>query len=387
VRTLSRTRQLALWATAAAAAVFIVANVMFLADGPPPAPSVAMAPAAPPPAAEPAPHRENLDALAKAVPAPGGDAKRAGERKDADRALDEALAREGAARPAAKAAPAPEMPKDGRKEQAAGIAGQDRKELAEAGKAKLEEKAPAKPGAPAPSAPPAAAPAPDPTAAALAPERDANELLGYLRNQLAQGNRGDGQSGPVNVTVRSAEIAKVRPQVEEIVRRYADRAKRDGALQQEHQADLKKSATVRREASTPLTLELTPTEIEALRNEIEKATGAQLVLGPPAEFGARARGLAAAPPAPAAKAEPERASAGRAPSGGAAAPRAAEEAAPATKQQQAPVEKPNQDPASGQNLANKDKNAQEAESRHVRQGETRIRIVINFLEIPVAEKK
>jgi hypothetical protein len=381
----SRARPLVLWATAAAAGLFIVANVMFFAGGPAPAPESANArrveaPLAPAMGALPTEAGEKKDgrksegALAlkeekpagyRSEPAPGKDAK------EADRAL---APEDGAAKKAPEPAKAVE-------------------ELAKSkAPAPAEEKAAeapkpvaaAKPAAP--SAPPAATPPPAPEAK--------QRLDDLARNQFGQGNRNE---APVLVNVSGPEIAKVRSRVEEIARRYADRANFAGRQLQNTEGMKKLDTAAQRESSAgPITLDLTPAEYEALKAEIEKATGAQLAFAGPAD--ARLRGsLPAAGKAGAPEAE-------RAATGGGGLAKAAPGAAPHSEEQRrkaadeklAAANDPKQQAPAGQqapsnnqkdNVQPRDKNAQEAEPRHLAQGETRIRIVLNFLEVPVAEKK
>ncbi len=397
VHSFSRKRNLLLWATAAAAGLFVAANVIFLAGDP---------------AASPG--RDDASAIGY-LQAPAPEKKGPGERADgpARRPAPEPPA-EGKARDSAdlatKAEPAKD-PRDGARQLE-----EARKADALPAVAKVEEKAnaekapaPPRPEAPKPSAPaaPPAAATPPPAPVAEPRNRAESRSLAQERGEELQKQRAQelgaeqAASAVLNVRVAASQAAKVRAQVEEIIaRRYAPAPGAEaGARRLVEPEAAKKLADVRRESlAGPITLELTPAQAEELRREIEKATGTPLVLATSSDAFGRLRGAAA----PGGKSgAPETADRAAAPQAGGFAkapppappsdelrrkspdPGAALKDQKAATGQQAPAQKNELE----EKEKDKDKNAKETESAHLRQGETRIRIVINFLEVPVAEKK
>ena len=383
VHSFSKARSMVLWATAAAAGLFIVANVIFLSGPAPEAPGrpepglSAIAPAA-----EDAKKAAKLDAGMK-------EEKQVAGNREADRP---SFGRKDAGALKDKEADSKELGEARKAEDPKAGADAKPKEFAKA----------AEPAKPAPAAKPAAPPAPSAPPASAAPAPEPRPALAERAPSIAP-------PGAIVLNVTSSEMAKVRPRVEDIVRKYADRANADRARQLEQQAsnELKKAveekaATKRREAESQtgtITLDLTPSEYEALKKEIEQVAGSQLAW---AGSDGRLRG---APGNLAGKggAAPEaegNALTGGGQAGGLKAPaapnadslqrKAADEALAKKDQQQQQTPAAQQTPVAKQTpsapVESRDKNAQE-EPRRIQAGETRIRIVINFLDVPVVEKK
>lgn len=294
VHSFARMRRTILWASAAAAALFVGLNVMYFARSEK-SPVAASAPAIGKIDGNKL-QEEKAESAKAAPPAGEKDAAIAGRRATADRtAADEALResrkqveeskelRAKAEEAKKVAAPAP-VERAREKEKADGLA---KGASASDPKPAAEPPAPAKPTAAPPAPPVVAKPAPTappPAAEAPAPKKDAENLA---RAESDARKRGAApaeapataavEAPPTHLTLASTQLSKARPQVEEALRKMgvAVPAPAPGARAMK--------APQPRETEIAIPLELTDSQIARLRQELDKPGSSRLLAAAPGD--------------------------------------------------------------------------------------------------------
>lgn len=296
VHSLAKMRRTLLWVSAAAAAVFVVMNVMYFGTMPRNAPNGSTAASTPPLAKFDVAERAPKEAEESARKAP----------QDEQSSKDRALRQEPARRElASKNESAEEEQKlagksvDGLKK-----ADSDAEKTREKGAPAAESKpapvtaAPGAPAAPAPTPVPAAAPAEMPKPAAAPPpapakaepakpviaEKDKEDLrrtpeFAPKVDPTAR-SRGAAAEAPADLpaayfTLSAKELAKTRPRLEELLKGMG--------VVPAPVAQAAKAPKPSREAENTVTVELTDSQLAALRQELEKDNDARLVQSNPLE--------------------------------------------------------------------------------------------------------
>jgi hypothetical protein len=298
VHSFAKMRRTVLWASAAAAALFIGLNVMYFgASKEMSAPTLAKEPTSNAPAVlgrvqqqhqEEAQNAGEKDAVARrgsAAPADrAADEDKLREARKSVVEQKELHARDDAAKKAAEPAP---VERARAKEKADGLAKAD---------GAARGAAPAEPApvtaAPKPTAPPGAAPPPAPTAKSAAtppapeaaekamPKKDENlarseaELKGGKR---FAGNDNAAEAGPTHLTLAATQLSKSRPQVEEALRKMGV------TLPQAAPPVKNMKAQPTRETETAIPLELTDSQIARLRQELDKPGASRLLSAAPGD--------------------------------------------------------------------------------------------------------
>jgi len=292
VHQFAKVRRTLLWASAAAAVLFVGLNVMYFRESrkeASEAPAVAAAPTAPPPMGKiqqqtaqeevrkQLADKEEVESRRAVAPerSAGEDEKRlrAAERKNVPAPLEqkELQARDDAAKKA-------EAPADRAREKDKamdGLAG---------GKADAKPGAPPASAAPKPTAAPEpaapvakSAPAPAPEPAEKAPPKKEAENLARLESKRGAAEHG-AEAAPTHLTLASTQIAKARPQVEDALRKIGVPPPPPPAPSR----NLKAAASPR-EAETTIALELTDSQIARLAKELDKPGTSKLHFAAPGD--------------------------------------------------------------------------------------------------------
>jgi hypothetical protein len=396
VHSFDRWRKGLLWATAAAAGLFLALNVVFFTGHRPEAAPVASG-AAPRMATGPA-HGEDREQEKAAEPAADrGPARRSLPQDEKKNAADARLAKKlddmeeklleekveqksrADAKPQAGGAAKPEPAKAPAREPApaaktAPDPAAELKQRQERGAAPAEGQQAGRPAAtPAPSTapPPAAAPKPAAPAAPPAPPEKADAFKRKEAPAEHDRQRELKDDGAVAAawTVASADAAKARARVDETLRRLGLKA----ALPSDPATGVFRKGG-ERAGDVAVTVELTERQLAELRKELEKQAGTRVVAGRPQDAAATALRLEAL--------------SGKA--AGFAAPGAADAAAAAKELEAKKLaaaegrKAPNVD---AEEAAKREKEALRSESKDKVGGEPRRKFTLHFLELPAVEKK
>jgi hypothetical protein len=284
VHSFAKVRRMVLWASAAAAALFVGLNVMYF--------STREKSAAPAPAAATAPPVAKIQQRQEETLKAPGEKEAASRRAAGDRALaDEQKLREvrkaveeqkdlRARDDAEKKFEAP-VERSREKDKADVLAGKGAAEAKPAGAAAeppAAQKSPAAPAtaAPAPVAKPAA-PAPVPEAAEKAAPKKESENLARSEPKRSTGLDPAAEGPPTHFTFASTQISKARTQVDDALRKI-------GVAPPPPPPPVKSmKAAMPRETETAIPLELTDSQIARLRQELNKPGASVLLAAAPGD--------------------------------------------------------------------------------------------------------